>query len=57
MKNKKVIFGQFGKGSTIRSLEKLYEKCKPAMFKKFGRVLSYEEFVATLAYAHEKGKV
>ena len=58
MKGKKQIFcGQFGKGSTMRSLEKLYEKCKPAMLKKFGRVLSYEEFIATLGYAHEKGMV
>lgn len=51
------FINQFGKGSTMRSLEKLYEKCKPVMLKKFGRVLSYEEFVATLGYAHEKGMV
>lgn len=40
-----------------KHLKKLYEKCKPAMLKKFGRILSYEEFVATLGYAHEKGLV
>lgn len=34
---------------------KVYEKCKPGMLKRFGRILSYEEFVQTLAYAHEKG--
>jgi len=38
-----------------KSLKQVYEKCKPYMLKKFGRVLSYEEFVRTLAYAHEKG--
>lgn len=40
-----------------KHLKKLYEKCKPAMLKKFGRILSYEEFVATLGYAHQKGMV
>ena len=38
-----------------KHLKKIYEKCKPAMLKKFGRILSYEEFVATLGYAHQKG--
>lgn len=42
---------------TEESLKKVYEKCKPAMLQKFGRVLSYDEFVRTLAYAHEKGMV
>lgn len=40
-----------------KSLQLLYKKCKPCMLKKFGRVLSYDEFVATLAVAHEKGMV
>lgn len=40
---------------TEKNLRKVYEKCKPGMLKKFGRVLSYDEFIATLAYAHEKG--
>lgn len=39
------------------SLKKIYEKCKPGMQKKFGRILTYEEFVATLAYAHERKMV
>ena len=37
-----------------KDLKKVYEKCKPDMLKKFGRVLSYDEFVSTLAVAHEK---
>lgn len=40
-----------------KHLRKLYEKLKPMMLKKFGRVLSYEEFIASMAYAHEKGMV
>lgn len=40
-----------------KTLKKIYEKCKPGMLKKFGRVLSYEEFVAALAYAHDKKMV
>lgn len=36
-----------------KTLKKIYEKLKPSMLKKFGRVLSFEEFVATLAYAHD----
>lgn len=40
-----------------KDLKKVYEKCRPCMFKKFGRVLSYEEFVAFLAYAHDKKMV
>ncbi len=40
---------------TEKNLKKIYEKCKPAMLKKFGRVLSYDEFVRTLAYAHKEG--
>lgn len=55
MKKISVFTGQFGKGQTVKSLEKVYNKCKPAMLKKFGRILSFEEFCATLAYAHEKG--
>lgn len=39
---------------TEKSLKKVYEKCKPGMIKKFGRVLSYDEFVQSLAYAHDK---
>ncbi len=39
-----------------KSLKKVYEKCKPQMMKKFGRVLSYEEFCHTLAYAHHSGQ-
>lgn len=38
-----------------KHLKKIYEKTKPLMLKKFGRILSYEEFVRTLAYAHERG--
>lgn len=40
---------------TEKSLKKVYEKCKPGMQKKFGRVLTYEEFCKNLAVAHEKG--
>ena len=40
-----------------KDLKKVYEKCRPSMLKKFGRVLSYEEFVASLAYAHDKKMV
>ena len=40
-----------------KNLKKVYEKCRPGMLKKFGRVLSYEEFVASLAYAHDKKMV
>ena len=39
---------------TESSLKKVYEKCKPGMQKKFGRVLTYEEFCKNLAVAHEK---
>ena len=39
------------------SLKKVYEKCKPGMLQKFGRVLTYEEFVQYLAIAHEKKMV
>lgn len=38
-------------------LKKIYEKIKPHMLKKFGHILTYEEFVAALAYAHAKGQV
>ena len=31
----------------------LNEKSKSGMLKKFGRVLSYDEFVDMLAYAHD----
>lgn len=40
---------------TEKSLKKIYAKCKPAMLKRFGRVLSYEEFCQSLAYAHDNG--
>lgn len=40
--------------SIDKSLKKIYEKCKPLMIKKFGRILSYEEFCQILAYAHDK---
>lgn len=40
---------------TEKSLKKVYEKCKPGMIEKFGRILSYDEFIATLAYAHKEG--
>ena len=40
-----------------KHLKKLYDRLKPLMLKKFGRVLSYEEFVANMAYAHQKGMV
>ena len=43
------------KGFKEKNLKKVYEKCKPGMLKKFGRILPYEEFVKHLAYAHEKG--
>lgn len=36
-----------------KTLKKIYEKSKSGMLKKFGRVLSYDEFVAMLAYAHD----
>lgn len=40
---------------TEQSLKKVYEKCKPGMQQRFGRVLTYDEFVVTLAQAHERG--
>ena len=40
---------------TEKNLKKIYEKCKPGMLKKFGRILSYDEFVAALSYAHKEG--
>ena len=43
------------KGFHEKNLKKVYEKCKPGMLKKFGRILTYEEFVHHLAYAYEKG--
>lgn len=43
-----------GKGLSEKNLRKVYERCKPGMLKKFGRILSYDEFCASLAYAHEK---
>lgn len=43
------------KNITEKSLKKIYEKCKPAMPSRFGRVLTYEEFCNTLAYAHALG--
>lgn len=46
-KNKKSI--------TEKSLKKIYEKCKPGMQSRLGRVLTYEEFCNTLAYAHAQG--
>lgn len=33
------------------SMKKLYEKCKPGMLKKFGRVFSYDEFIYYLSKA------
>lgn len=42
---------------TEKSLKKVYEKCKPGMQKKFGRVLTYDEFCVHMAYAHKKGLV
>ncbi len=40
---------------TEKSLKVLYKRCKPAMLKKWGKILTYEEFCQTLAYAHENG--
>ena len=40
-----------------RMLKKLYERSKSGMLQRFGRVLSYEEFIATMAYAHKHKKV
>lgn len=40
-----------------KTLKKIYEKTKPGMLKKFGRVLSYDEFVSILAYAHDNKMV
>ena len=45
------------KKTSEKNLKKIYERCKPVMQKKFGRILTYEEFVSTLAYAHKKGMV
>lgn len=33
------------------SSKELYKRCLPHMMAKFGRILSYEEFCATLQYA------
>lgn len=40
-----------------KDLKKVYEKCKPGMLKKLGRVLSYDEFVSALVVASEKKMV
>ncbi len=45
------------KKSDEKNLKKLYKRCKPGLKKKFGRVLSYEEFVAHMAYAHKRGLI
>lgn len=42
---------------TEKSLKKVYEKCKPGMQKKFGRILTYDEFCAHMAYAHKHNLV
>lgn len=39
------------------SAKKLYKRCKPQMLKRFGRILSYEEFCATLQVAANQGKL
>ena len=36
-----------------KPLKKIYEKSKSGRLKKFGRVLSYDEFGDMLAYAHD----
>ncbi len=36
-----------------KTLKKIYERSKSGMLKKFVRVLSYDEFVSVLAYAHD----
>ena len=36
-----------------KTLKKIYERSKSGMLKNFGRVLSYDEFVSVLAYAHD----
>ena len=46
---------KFLKNINEKSLKKIYEKCKPSMQKKFGRVLTYDEFVAILAKNHSSG--
>lgn len=46
---------KFLKNINEKSLKKVYEKCKPSMQKKFGRVLTYDEFVAILAKNHSSG--
>lgn len=40
-----------------RMLKKLYERSKSGMLQRFGRVLSYEEFVTTMAYAYKNKKI
>ena len=36
-----------------KTRKKIYDRSKSGMLKKFGRVLSYDEFVSVLAYAHD----
>lgn len=36
-----------------KTLKKIYKRSKSGMLKKFGRVLSYDEFISVLAYAHD----
>lgn len=45
----------FCKKVTEKSLKKIYEKCKPSMLERFGYIMPYDEFVRTLAYAHQNG--
>lgn len=39
------------------SAKELYKRCKPHMMQRFGRILSYEEFCATLQTAGDQGKL
>lgn len=50
MLRKQVIYE---KNLNEKTLKKIYERSKSGMLKKFGRVLSYDEFVSVLAYAHD----
>ena len=46
---------KFLKNINEKSLKRVFEKCKSSMQKKFGRVITYDEFVAILAKNHSSG--
>lgn len=47
----------FTKRVAQASAKELYKRCKPHMIQRFGRILSYEEFCATLQAAGKQKKL